>query len=249
MSYEYGKRGRGIARVDLGDLTRVRYKTHKKQFEIVVNPKLAWLYKQGTISPLEDIIEDFIIFDDFFEGLKSSAEDLMAYFDTDDSKKIAEIILRRGELLITQEQRNEFLKNIRSEIVKFLLDNVVNPKTKLPYTQERIEEAILNSGYQINIHRSVEEQAIELIKVTSKSLPMVMENITIQFAIPSVDSPKLSSFLHNKGVIIDENWNNDGSLVLLLRLPSARSLKLIEDVDRLGKGRVRTTIIDRLIDR
>lgn len=245
MSYEYGKRGRGIMRVDLGDLTRIRYRVNRRHFEILVHPQQAWSYRQGEKIPLEDIIEDFIIFDDFSQGQKTSVEDLITYFGTDDEKKIIDLILHRGELLITQEQRNLFLKEKREEIVRFLAENAVNSKTKVPYPPQRIEKAILESGYNINMQRSSRDQAIEIIKLLQKILPMSLEKTTIQFTISPADSARMNAFLHNQGEIIDENWNSDGSLVLLLRVPSARRARLLDDVRDYSKGRVRSTVIER----
>ena len=51
--------------IDLGGKTLVRLQTHGKRLEMVVNPEEAWLFKQGDEVAIDDVVEGFIVFENF----------------------------------------------------------------------------------------------------------------------------------------------------------------------------------------
>ena len=85
--------------VDLGDLTLIRLKLAGKRFELIVNPERAWLYRQGEKIPLDDVVEGFTVFENFSKGLKVAEEEIADAFGTPDERKIAEIMLQKGDFV------------------------------------------------------------------------------------------------------------------------------------------------------
>ena len=245
MHYDYGKRGKGIEAFDLGELKKMTYTVENHPFEIIVDPYNAWKFKQGFSIPITDIVEDFVIFSDLSQGLKASNEDLMACFGTEDPTTIVEIVLRRGRLSLTQDDKELYLKDIRDDIVSYLVENVVNPKTKLPYSAEIIEKAILHNNLSLNLTEPISEQAMKVKTALEKYLPMKLEQVTYEFMVPPSDAARMYRFLYGIGDVLDEDWTVDGSLFMMLRFPSAKIAEVLASIADYSKGRVRSTLVER----
>jgi len=54
-------------------------------------------------------------------------------FGTTDTLKIADIILKKGVLQLTTEQRRKMVEDKRKQIIDFISRQAVDPKTNLPH--------------------------------------------------------------------------------------------------------------------
>ncbi|MEK6904154.1 MAG: ribosome assembly factor SBDS, partial [Nanoarchaeota archaeon] len=85
--------------------TLARIKKTGKNFEIIVDLDNALKFRKGLSNSVE--AEGDRVFSDSKRGLAASNSDLTAAFGTDDINRIAEIIVKKGEVLVTQEHRDE----------------------------------------------------------------------------------------------------------------------------------------------
>lgn len=233
-------------RVDLGKFTLVKYNSHGKRFEIVVNPEKAWLFKQGEQIPIEEIVEGYNIFENFSKGLKADVPGLETIFGTIDEETIIKTMIEKGNLQITQEQRKRFLKEKRDEIIAYLVRHAVNPRTKLPHPALRIEKAMDDAGVRIDRKEPASDQARLILKEIQKILPIQIESATIEFVVPAKDTGRLYGYIQGQGDVLKEEWGKDGSLTIIIRVPAGVVAKLLEDMSDQSKGRVRSTVIDRI---
>ncbi|MHA2090591.1 MAG: ribosome assembly factor SBDS [Candidatus Kariarchaeaceae archaeon] len=232
-------------RIDIGKFTMVRYNSHGKRFEIVVHPENAWLYRQGDNINLEEIVEGFTVFENFSKGLKAEGTELESVFGTSDEKEILQMMLERGELLLTQEQRKRFLKEKRDEIIEYLVTHAVNPRTKAPHPATRIEKAMDDTGVRIDRKAPAADQARTILKDIQQILPIQIETASIEFVVPPKDTGKLYGYIQGSGDVLKEEWGRDGSLTIILRIPAGVVANLLEDISDRSKGRVQSTVIDR----
>ena len=77
-------------------------------------------------------------------------DDLSDIFETDLEREIAKLMLLKGDLQLTIEQRRAFVKEKRDEIIDYLIKNAVNPRTKTPHPKLRIEKALDDAGIRID---------------------------------------------------------------------------------------------------
>ncbi len=244
MSYVSGERERG-KKVQLEDKTLVRLSKKGKKLEIIVNPENAWLYKHGENIPLEEVIEAPIIFTNFSKGQKAGALDLESILGITEEEEAIKKILDDGELLLTQEQRKEFLKEKREEIIDFLHMHCVNPKTGMPHPKKRIEQAIDQAGVNIDFKRDAEEQALEILPKIRQILPMRMEVATVQFRVPPTLVGQLYGLITSKAKVLNEEWGNQGSWIVTVSMPAGAMAELMELVAEKTKGKVNGQILER----
>ena len=126
--------------------TIVRLSRGGEDFEILVDPDKALEYKMGSKIDVSSIVMVDEVFTDANKGIRASREKLMKAFGTTDFYKIASTILERGRLLITAEQRRRLTEMKRRQIIELIRRSYVDPRTKLPHTAVRIEQAIPSIG-------------------------------------------------------------------------------------------------------
>ena len=142
-----GQRGpKGESNFDLSGNTIARYESHGQRYEIVVEPHNAWLWKEGEEVDEREIFVSNDVFLSVTKGLRPSVEELEMAFDTVDPEVITRRILREGLLLLTQEQRDEFLADKRKEVIEFIHRNCINPQNNKPHPPKRIENAMKEAG-------------------------------------------------------------------------------------------------------
>jgi len=232
-------------RVDLGDLTLVRYNSHGKRLELIVEPEKAWLYKQGENIPLDDIVEGYTIFENLSKGLKADGDTLIEIFGTDEDKKVVELMLKKGDLQLTQEQRNQFLKEKRDEIIEFLVTRGVNPKTKAAHPASRIEKAMDEAGVRIDRKEPAADQAMRIIKEIQAILPIVIETATIEFIIPAALSGKMYGQIKGYGDVTKEDWTSSGALTMISKVPAGLVATILEEIRDTSKGKIQASVIKR----
>ncbi|RLI07140.1 ribosome assembly factor SBDS, partial [Candidatus Bathyarchaeota archaeon] len=155
-----------------------------EKFEVLVDPDKAFEFKMGKELPIDDVIAMDVVYTDSKKGFRASREALMKAFGTDDVRKAIEVILRRGELLLTAEQRKKLVEEKKKQIITFISRNCVDPRTKLPHPPTRIEQALEQVGYPIDPFRDAEEQAREVIERLKAVLPISMEVFLVRAVVP-----------------------------------------------------------------
>ncbi|MEM2794282.1 MAG: ribosome assembly factor SBDS, partial [Thermofilaceae archaeon] len=113
-----------------------------KRFEVVVDVEKAWQIKNGVNIDVHEVVESPHVYYDVRKGLKASPDDLTKLFNTDDVYRVAEVIIKQGELQLTAEQRRELVETKKRQIIDFIARNAVDPRTGLPHPPKRIELAL-----------------------------------------------------------------------------------------------------------
>jgi len=90
--------------VSLDEALVARLKKGSKHFEVLVDPDGALAYRMGEDIKLEDILAVESIFEDAKKGEHAAESDIRSKFDTDDVFEIAALIIKHGELQLTQQQ-------------------------------------------------------------------------------------------------------------------------------------------------
>ena len=90
-------------------VTVVRYSFAGEKFELLVKPDPALDFKLGKISEISKVLVSDEIYSDSNKGTRASKEKLLKAFKTDDTLKILEQILQKGELNMTTEQRRKMV--------------------------------------------------------------------------------------------------------------------------------------------
>src|SRR5712692_6105169 len=154
------------------EFVTARLETRGTRFEILVRSELAWKVRSGKSADLRDALSGDFVYKDAKKGLKASEDLVLKVFGTQDIYKVAEEILKRGEIQLTSEQRRELAENKRKQIVNFITRNAIDPKTGLPHPATRIELAMEEARVSIDPFKDADSQAMDVIKELRPLLPL-----------------------------------------------------------------------------
>jgi len=225
------------------DAVIARYEHSGEKFEILVDPDLAMDLKHGKEVNFDDLLAIDTVFKDAKKGEDKSEEKLQEVFNTTDAKEIAKKIILEGEVQLTTDQRRAIIEKKRKEIITFISANAINPQTSAPHPAQRIENALEEVKFNVDLNKTVKEQVTEIVKEIKKILPISMEKMKIAVKVPAQFSGAASVILHKYG-LEKEEWQNDGSLVAILEIPAGIKQNLFNELNHLTHGDVETKIID-----
>ncbi|MFH1391643.1 MAG: ribosome assembly factor SBDS [Candidatus Diapherotrites archaeon] len=225
------------------DAVIARYERSGEKFEILVDPDLAMDLKHGKEVNFDDLLAIDTVFKDAKKGEDKSEEKLQEVFNTTDVKEIAKKIILEGEVQLTTDQRRAITEKKRKEIITFISANAINPQTSAPHPVQRIENALEEVKFNVDLNKTVKEQVTEIVKEIKKILPISMEKMKIAVKVPAQFSGAASVILHKYG-LEKEEWQNDGSLVAILEIPAGVKQDLFNELNHLTHGDVETKIID-----
>lgn len=214
-----------------------------EHFEILVKPQLAFSYRLGKTTSISELLVTDTIFTDAGKGLRVSEDKLQEVFGTTNSIKIASIILKKGTLQLTTEQRKQLVEDKRRQIISFISRQCVDPKTNLPHPPMRIEHAMKQIHFSIDPFRDVEEQAREIIKFLRPILPLKMEQVSVAVRIPPEHASKAYGTVKGFGVIKREQWQADGSWSATVEMPAGLYGPFLEKLGKITRGNLEAKMV------
>lgn len=216
--------------------TTARITREGEHFEILVKPQKALNFRLGKKSPISEILVAETIFTDANKGTKPSEEKLRKAFGTTDPIKIAEIILTKGTLQLTTEQRRKMIEDKRKQIIAIISRQCVDPRTNLPHPPLRIEQAMEQIHYSIDPFKDAEEQAKDIIKQLRSVLPLKTEQLLVAVKIPPEYAAKAYGTVKGFGTIKREEWRADGSWQATIEMPAGLFGPFLEKLGEITKG-------------
>jgi len=218
--------------------------THEgEHFEILVKPQPALSYRLGKVTSISEVLVTDTVFTDSNKGLKPSEDKLSKAFGTTDPLKIASIILKKGTLQLTTEQRKQLIEEKRKRIISFISRQCVDPKTNLPHPPIRIERAMGQIHFSIDPYKEVEEQAKEIVKLLRPILPLKMEKVSVAIHIPPEHASKVYGTAKGFGTIKREEWRADGSWFAVVELPAGLYGPFLEKLGDMTRGKLETKMV------
>ena len=214
-----------------------------EHFEILVKPQHALDFRMGKGYTISEILAIDTIFTDANKGTKASEEKLKKAFGTLDVLQIAELILRKGQLQLTTDQRRQLTEDKRKQIVTFISRNCIDPKTNMPHPPIRIEQAMERVHYSIDPFREVEEQANEIIKLLRPLLPIKMEKINVEVRLPTEHAARAYGAVKGFGTIKREEWRSDGSWHGVIEMAAGSYAPLLEKLGEITRGSAEAKIV------
>jgi len=226
-------------------LGTVRLVKGGKRFEILVHLDKAWKYRSGEKIDIREILEGEFIYSDIKQGLKASETELRKMFGTDDVYKIAERILKEGEIQLTAEQRRELVEKKRRQIIEFLSRNAIDPRTGLPHPPKRIELALEQARVGVDPFKPVEEQIDGIIKSLQRTLPLKIAKVVLGITIPAKYVGRAYGTISKLGKIIRSSYLSDGSWSVEIEIPAGIQESVIGQVNSLTKGEGEVKVVSK----
>jgi len=225
------------------DVTLVRYSFEGEKFEIMVKPDPALDFKMGKKKDISSVLVSDEIYTDSGKGTRPSSEKLLKAFKTEDQTEIAQIILEKGDLNLTTDQRRKMIEDKKKQIVTFIAKTYVDPKTHLPHPPLRIEQALKDGRVSVDPQKSVDEQVKDIVDNLRSIIALKSESLQLEIVIPAQFASQSYAVLKSVGSLKKEEWQNNGSLKAILEIPAAARPNVIDRLGSITKGAATVEVI------
>ena len=225
------------------DVTVVRYSFEGEKFEILVKPDPALDYKLGKKKDVSAVLVSEEIYTDSGKGTKPGNEKLLKAFKTEDQAEIAQIILQKGVLNLTTDQRRKMIDEKKKQIVQFIVKTYVDPKSHLPHPPIRVEQAMKDARVSVDPQKSVDEQMQDIVEKLRSIIALKSENLQLEIIVPAQYASQSYAVLKSVGSLKNEEWQNNGSLKAILEIPAAARPNVIDKLGSITKGSASVEVI------
>ncbi|MFA5856153.1 MAG: ribosome assembly factor SBDS [Candidatus Pacearchaeota archaeon] len=213
--------------------TVARLKSGKLTFETMVDLDNAMKLRRGEKINISEVIRDNYVYTDLKKGMKAGSNELSISFGTTEMSIIVEKIVKKGEIEVTKEFRDEALENKRKQIIDFLSKNAVDVRTGRPFTPDMIENSLKQSGAKIE-NQPVDRQLKNIIESLKKVIPIKIETKKIKIKIPAHLTGSTYGLVQEYKE--KEDWLSDGSLEVILNIPVGLQTDFYDKLNAITHG-------------
>ncbi len=231
--------------VNIDEAIIAKYESYGEHFEILVDPDLAAEFRNpdGENVAIEDLLAVEEIFKDSKKGDKASEEAMNKIFETTDPIDISKIILKKGTVQLTADQKRQMQKDKRKLVINKIARESINPQTGLPHPAQRIENAMDEARVKIDPFVSVNQQVQTALKAIKPLIPIRFEKVKIAVRLPGSVAGNAYSVIHPFGTIINEEWQQDGSWIAIIEISGGLQDKFNSKMAEISSGEAETKVI------
>lgn len=216
-----------------------RIKRSGKTFELSIDPLKTEEYLKGSAQLAEALMSDEI-FVDAKRGQLANATELEEVFKTTDKTKIAEIILKHGEIQTTSDQRAKEREQRLKQLIQKIHELAVDPRTGIPHPITRIDAALKEAKVHLKDNQSIDEQFDSIISKLRPIIALKIEIKKLQVIIPGQYVGVLNHYIRSKK-LLKEEWTNTGAWQVTIEVPAGLVPKTIDDLNAKSSGSCQVT--------
>ena len=215
-----------------------------QHFEILVDSDKALEYRKGRPYGIENILAVRQVFKDARKGEKASDSDLTKAFGTRDATKVADIILKQGEIQITTEHRRKLVEQKTREIADMISKQGIDPKTGLPHPPQRIMNAMEQAHVNVDPFRNAGEQVKDAVERIRSIIPISIQNIEIAIKVPMQHAGRASSAIRTFAELKREEWKAD-AWYAVIEIPAGMQSAIYSRINDLTGGTAEVKVVKR----
>jgi len=231
--------------VNVDEAIIAKMKAHGHEFEILVDCTNAIKMREGQAVDINDVLAVQDIFSDAKKGMLASEGAMKQVFMSTDPKEVAIEIIKKGEIQLTSDYKKQIRDEKRKQIINMIHTRSIDPRTNAPHPVTRIEAAFDDAKVHIDEFRAPEAQLETIASKLRPILPMNFETREIAIRIPAVYAAKSYSAVKQFCKTQKEEWQTDGSLVMVVALPAGLQEEFFNSLNSLTKGEVELKILKR----
>jgi len=150
------------------------------------------------------------IFKNIQKGERANKDDLKAAFGSDDFIECYKIIIEKGDLQTTSDERKEKVDKKKNEIINYIHKYYTDPKNNTPHPITRIELALDEMKVKVDPEIPTLRQVQDIVKRLPEIMPIKkIEQVGTLF-VPHKFLGQAQGVIHKYGSVNRENYTNEG---------------------------------------
>lgn len=176
-----------INQVRLTNVAVVRMNRGGKRFEIACYRNKVVDYRQGLETDLSEVLQTERVFTNVSKGEFAKAKDLQKVFGTKDEEEIARMILSKGQVQVSDKERNQQLEKTNAQVAEWISKNCVQPSTNRPYTISQIRHAMQQANFSVHPTKPLKRQFLDCLKLLQDVIPIHRAKMELLLLIPETN--------------------------------------------------------------
>lgn len=219
----------------------VRIRKGGNTYEIVVDPDKAIAYREGENIGIDEILKSPHIFSNAHKGELAPETEINKDLGVSGDEAIIKI-LKEGEIQFTEEYRKKLRERRYNQIIDIIHKNAIDARTKMPIPPERIKLAMEEAKVRVDLFKDVNKQVEEVLEKIRKVIPIKIGKIKLKLKVPPTVTGKIYGWLKRDFNVLNEQWNNDGSLSITIEIPSGMKGEVIDELESKSHGGIEVEI-------
>lgn len=205
--------------IKLTNVSMVKLKKGKKRFEIACYQNKVQDYRNGVEKDIDEVLQINQVFINVSKGQVASKDDLLKAFQTTDVDAIIKEILYKGEIQLSEKERQLKLAKINNEMLTIISAKCINPKSKKRYPPTMIHKALTELKFNVVVNKAAKLQALEAIKllISSQIIPIARSKMKVKVVV-SLKLADAESLIEKLSLLInssetertEESWTDVG---------------------------------------
>ncbi|ESO97460.1 hypothetical protein LOTGIDRAFT_206284 [Lottia gigantea] len=223
----------------LTNIAVIRLKKGGKRFEIACYPNKVTSWRNKVETDIDEVLQTHTVFTNVSKGEVAKTADLKKIFETDNHSEICLKILAKGELQVSEKERQANAESMFRDIATVVSDKCVNPDTNRPYPVTMIEKAMKDLHFSVKPNKNSKQQALEVIKQFNEKevINIQRAEMRIRVVAPAKDGKKLREKIRKIASQVEEDsFDEDLQMVVLIDPGCYREIDEIVKHDTKGKG-------------
>ncbi|CCH60405.1 hypothetical protein TBLA_0C06080 [Henningerozyma blattae CBS 6284] len=199
--------------IKLTNVSLVRLRKNKKRFEIACYQNKVQDYRKGIEKDIDEVLQIHQVFLNVSKGQAAPKDDLLKCFNTADMDEIIMEILKKGEIQLSEKERQLMLTKINNEMLTIISAKCINPNSKKRYPPTMIHKALMQLKFSPVVNKPAKLQALEAIKllINKQVIPIVRAKMRIKVVnnnsqLSGDDISKLENLFLTKNITEDPAW-------------------------------------------
>ncbi|XP_046548747.1 ribosome maturation protein SBDS-like [Haliotis rubra] len=225
----------------LTNVATVRLKKGGKRFEIACYPNKVTSWRNKVETDIDEVLQTHTVFTNVSKGEVAKTDDLKKIFGIDNHSEICLQILAKGEMQVTEKERQAQLESMFRDIATIVSDKCVNPETKRPYTVTMIEKGMRDLHVSVKPSKGTKQQALEVIKQLTESDTMKIQRafMRIRLTIPAREGKKLRTKILKLAVKVEEDeFGEELEMVIQIDPGCYREIDELIRTETKGRGQL-----------
>lgn len=172
-----------VSIVNYTNVAIIKLKVNKDKFELACYKNKIKQYREKIENDVSNVLQINEIFTNAVKGDKANKKDLAKHFPGMTNEEIIELILLKGDIQVSEKERENELGNMRNDIATIICEKTFDLKTGKPFSLGIILQALKDIGVNIKEHEDAKKQALIFIKQLQTSNALTIERRYMKLGI------------------------------------------------------------------
>jgi len=216
----------------------ITFEKHGRHFEVDVNPDNAIAYREGAVIDLNNVLKTMNVYADVKKGLLASETDLQTVFGTNDIKKIAEQILKHGDIQLSQEYRQKQREAMYNKIINDVHRLAIDARTENPLPVQRIQNGLEEIKFKIKDNISYDKLFKEAFNGLKTVMPLKITNMHYELYFDLKYSDAILRYLNNLGNVLKKDVVQE-KMHVIMEIPAGLKEEFFTNINDITHGTAR----------